>query len=62
MAEELINGLQQPVGTAHPIAKVVLVPGSRGIFEVRKDGKLIFSKQEAGRKPEAGEITRLVLA
>jgi selT/selW/selH-like putative selenoprotein len=29
---------------------------SKGIFDVSVDGRLIFSKYEAGRFPEAGEV------
>lgn len=33
-----------------------LIPGSGGVFEVKVDGKLIFSKSAAGRFPEPDEI------
>jgi len=36
--------------------KVNLDAGSDGIFDVRADGKLIFSKSETGRFPDPGEI------
>jgi predicted Rdx family selenoprotein len=36
------------------------VRGDAGVFDVRRDGELLFSKQEAGRFPEPDEIlTRL---
>ena len=35
---------------------VKLVPGRNGIFDVIVDGKLVFSKFEVGRFPEAGEV------
>lgn len=60
MADELITGMQQPVGTKHPIERLSLVPGGGGIFEVRKDGDTVFSKKSLGRKPEPGEILKLV--
>jgi selenoprotein W-related protein len=37
-----------------------LVKGSGGIFEVIVDGKKIFSKKNAGRFPEEGEVAKLV--
>lgn len=37
-----------------------LIEGSKGIFDVKVDGKLIFSKYETGRFPEPGEITKLM--
>ena len=33
-----------------------LVPGHKGVFEVRTDGKTVFSKKETGRFPEHGEV------
>jgi predicted Rdx family selenoprotein len=32
------------------------IRGSRGQFDVVRDGEVIFSKQESGRFPESGEI------
>lgn len=37
-----------------------LIPGSGGVFEVTVDGTLVFSKKEAGRFPEAGEVPGLL--
>jgi len=39
---------------------VTLVPGSGGIFEIRVDGTLIWSRREAGRFPEAKEVKQRV--
>lgn len=36
--------------------KAILVKGDNGIFDVFKDGKLVFSKDESGRFPEPAEI------
>lgn len=33
-----------------------LIEGGKGIFDVKVDGELIFSKHETGRFPEAREI------
>ncbi|MBK9128827.1 MAG: Rdx family protein [Phycisphaerales bacterium] len=33
-----------------------LIAGSGGIFDVKADGKLLFSKHEVGRFPEEHEI------
>jgi selT/selW/selH-like putative selenoprotein len=32
------------------------IPGSKGQFDVLRDGELIFSKQQAGRFPEHDEV------
>jgi len=37
-----------------------LIRGSGGIFDVKADGKLIFSKHERGRFPDAGEVEGVI--
>lgn len=37
-----------------------LIAGSGGVFEVMVDGRLVFSKKEAGRFPEPGEIAGML--
>ena len=36
--------------------KAKLITGSNGVFDVRVDGELVFSKYEAGRFPDPGEV------
>ncbi len=33
-----------------------LIKGDNGIFDVKLEGKMIFSKHEAGRFPESEEV------
>lgn len=33
-----------------------LIPGAGGIFDVKVDGKLIYSKHQSGRFPEPYEV------
>jgi selenoprotein W-related protein len=37
-----------------------LVPGTGGIFEVRLNGALIFSRKAEGRFPESKELKQLI--
>ena len=37
-----------------------LIEGSRGIFDVKVDGKLVYSKHKTHKFPEAGEVARLI--
>jgi selenoprotein W-related protein len=37
-----------------------LIAGSGGVFDVRCDGELVFSKFSAGRFPAAGELPQLI--
>lgn len=54
MAQELL--------TTFPgdLAEVALSPGTGGVFEVRLDGEVLFSRRQAGRFPEARELKQLV--
>jgi selenoprotein W-related protein len=54
LAQELLTTFESDIG------RVSLVPGSGGIFEIRLNGEIIFSRKEAGRFPEAKEIKQLV--
>ncbi|MBI3547335.1 MAG: SelT/SelW/SelH family protein [Gammaproteobacteria bacterium] len=54
MAQELLTTF------ADELSSVALVPGSGGIFEVRMNGQIIFSKKDAGRFPESKELKQLI--
>jgi selT/selW/selH-like putative selenoprotein len=38
----------------------LLVPSSGGIFDVKVDGNLVFSKHKVARFPQPGEISQLL--
>jgi selenoprotein W-related protein len=40
----------------HPDATVELIPSSGGVFEVVRDGTLIFSKKRTGRHAEWEDV------
>ncbi len=54
MAQELLGTFGETLGG------VVLVPSTGGIFEVRADGELVWSRKEEGRFPEIKELKRVV--
>jgi len=54
LAQELLTTFEQELG------EVALVPGTGGVFEVRLDGRLLFSRARRRRFPEAKEIKQLV--
>ena len=54
MAQELLATFEQDLG------EVALVPGSGGVFDVRLQGKVIWSRAQQGRFPEAKELKQLV--
>jgi selT/selW/selH-like putative selenoprotein len=37
-----------------------LIKGSHGVFDVRVDGKVVYSKDATGRFPKAGEVAGLL--
>jgi selenoprotein W-related protein len=47
---------------AWPDADVRLIPSSGGVFEVKVDGELLFSKRALRRHAEPGEVVRLIRA
>ncbi|OGA49097.1 MAG: selenoprotein [Betaproteobacteria bacterium RIFCSPLOWO2_12_FULL_62_13] len=53
-AQELLTTFEAEIG------EVALVPGGGGIFEVRVDGRAIWSRKERGRFPELAELKQLV--
>lgn len=54
MAQELLMTFADELG------EVALIPGRGGIFEIRLNGELLFSRKAAGRFPESREIKQLV--
>jgi selenoprotein W-related protein len=40
----------------HVIDELRLITGDKGVFDVRVDGELLFSKKEAGRHAKPGEV------
>lgn len=54
LAQELLTTFEAD------LRNVSLIPGSGGVFEVRLNGELIFSRKDAQRFPEAKELKQLV--
>jgi selenoprotein W-related protein len=54
MAQELLTTFVDELGS------VTLVPGSGGIFEVRLDGAIVWSRKQEGRFPESKELKQRV--
>jgi selT/selW/selH-like putative selenoprotein len=47
---------------AWPDTEIRLIPSSGGVFEVKADGELIFSKKALRRHAEPGEVVRSIRA
>jgi selenoprotein W-related protein len=54
MAQELLTTFDQE------IAELTLRPGTGGVFEVRANGELVWSRKEEGRFPEITELKQRV--
>jgi selenoprotein W-related protein len=54
MAQELLTTFESE------LAEVVLAPGIGGVFDVKLDGELIFSRKLEGRFPESKELKQLI--
>ncbi len=44
----------------HVIDELAFVTGDKGVFDVVVDGETIYSKHQAGRHAEPGEVLRVV--
>ena len=42
------------------IERLALVPGTGGVFDVRVDGEIVWSRAERGRFPEMKELKQLL--
>lgn len=54
MAQELLSTFEQEIG------ELTLRPGTGGVFEVRVNGTLVWSRKERGRFPEITELKQIV--
>jgi selenoprotein W-related protein len=54
MAQELLTTFQEELG------EVALIPGTGGVFEVRVDGSVVWSRAVEGRFPELKELKQRV--
>ena len=54
IAQELLTTFEAEIG------QLVLVPRTGGIFEVRTDGDVLWSRKERGRFPELKELKQLI--
>jgi selenoprotein W-related protein len=53
-AQELLTTFEAEIG------EVTLIPGTGGIFEVRAEGRLVWSRHEHKRFPEIKELKQAV--
>jgi len=44
----------------HDINSLTLITGSKGIFDIKINDKLIFSKKKLNRFPDTGEVSELL--
>jgi selenoprotein W-related protein len=54
MAQELLTAFQNEIG------ELALLPGTGGVFEIRVDQDVVWSRSKEGRFPEMKEVKQLV--
>lgn len=54
MAQELLTTFQDDIG------ELALIPGTGGVFDIRADGMLLWSRTTAGRFPDIKELKQLI--
>ena len=54
LAQELLTTFEQEIGA------VSLIPGTGGIFEIRNEGNIFWSRKQEGRFPDAKEIKQRI--
>ena len=54
MAQELLTTFESELG------EVALRPGEGGVFEIRTEGAVLWSRSERGRFPDIKELKQLV--
>jgi len=54
VAQELLTTFEEAID------RLVLVPGDGGVFEVRANGELVWSRAAEGRFPELKELKQLL--
>lgn len=54
MAQEILTTFEAEIG------EVALVPGKGGVFEIRADGRTVWSRHERKRFPEIKELKQAV--
>ena len=54
----MASDLLEKFGNA--ITELKLIPSGGGVYEIQKDGKLVFSKKQLGRFPDLEEIVQLI--
>jgi selenoprotein W-related protein len=53
VADDILSNYQ------HIIESFTFITGSKGVFDVRVNNRMLFSKKQLGRHAEPGEVLRL---
>ena len=54
------SSVEKELNEAFSDIRVQLIPGHGGVFEVTLDDRLIYTKSDTGRFPNAGEIAGII--
>ena len=54
----MASNLLEKYGNA--ITELKLIPSGGGVYEIQRNGELVFSKKQLGRFPELEEVIQLI--
>lgn len=57
-----MDEFRAPVGNASLVEEIVLVPGSKGMYEISVDGRLVYSKLKTGQHIKDSDAIKLIRA
>ncbi|RMF77107.1 MAG: SelT/SelW/SelH family protein [Chloroflexi bacterium] len=59
-SEQVFSAVQELIyNYQHIIDTLVIITGSHGVFDIKVDDKVLFSKKEYKRFPKSGEVVEL---
>jgi selT/selW/selH-like putative selenoprotein len=62
LAQAIVNEFRPTAGQVNPVEEIVLVPGSKGMYEITVDGQLVYSKLKTGQHLSDDAAIQLIRA
>jgi selT/selW/selH-like putative selenoprotein len=60
LAQALVSEFRPTISAPHPVEEIVLVPASKGMYEITVDGKLVYSKLATGKHIADVDVIALI--
>jgi selT/selW/selH-like putative selenoprotein len=62
LAQAIVSEFKPAAGHANPVEEIVLVPASKGMYEITVNGQLVYSKLKTGQHIADGAAIQLIKA